>query len=80
VVVAVRARSKLSHGGEAGIGRLPVRKRREASLAHSLVSVDLREIGLVHRASADVLGLQAGRRSKLRRRSTLLERSDACLG
>ena len=48
-----------------GVGWLAVRKWREAARAHRLVSVDLREIGLVHGARADVLRLQAGGVSEL---------------
>ncbi len=65
VVVAVRAGGELRHRAESRIGGLHVGKRRKASLAHRLVAVHLREIGLVHRARAHVLRVQACRGSEL---------------
>ena len=65
VVVTVLASGELRDRAESWIGRLHVGKWRKAALAHGLVTVHLRQIGLVHRPRADVLRLQTGRRSEL---------------
>src|SRR5258708_7244205 len=64
-IVAVCPGRKLSDRAKAGVGRLHVREGREASLAHGLIAINLREIGLVNGTSADVLSLHAGGRSEL---------------
>ena len=65
VVVAVRSGGKLRHGPKPRVGRLQVRKRSKAAWADRLVAVFLGEIRLVQGASADVLGVQAGRTPEL---------------
>ena len=65
VIVAVGAGRKLRHCGESRIGRLHVGERSKASRAHGLVSIDLREIRLIHRPSAYILRLHAARVSEL---------------
>ena len=65
VVVAVGSGRKLRHRGESRIGRLHVGERSKASLADGLVSIDLREIGLIHRTGANILRLNAARISEL---------------
>ena len=55
VVVAVGSRIQLRDSSESRIrGRL-VRKRRKTALAHGLIAVDLRRVGLLDRSSTDVL-------------------------
>src|ERR1700733_13234546 len=65
VVVAVGAGRKLGYSTESRIDWLHVRERSKASLAHRLVSIDLREIRLIHGASPYVLRLNATCVSKL---------------
>src|SRR5664279_1659451 len=65
VIVAVGAGRKLRHCGESRIGRLHVGERSKASLTDGLVSIDLREIRLIHRPSAYILRLNAAGISEL---------------
>src|SRR5271166_1777300 len=65
VIVAVGSGRKLCHRGESWVGRLHVGERSKTSRANGLVSIDLREIGLIHRASAYILHLNAARISEL---------------
>src|SRR5208283_5522698 len=65
VIVAVGAGRKLRHCGESRIGRLHVGERSKASLTDGLVSIDLREVRLIHRPSAYILRLHTARVSKL---------------
>ncbi len=61
VVVAVRPRAQLRDGRKARVRRRLVRKWLEAAVAHSLISVHLCRIRLVHRACADVLRAETSR-------------------
>jgi len=65
VVVAISACLQLCLCAKSRINRLQVWKWSKASLAHSLIFVDLRQIGLIHRARAYALRLNAARASKL---------------
>src|SRR5580693_2714365 len=65
IIMAVCPRGKLRDGAEPGINGLRVRKRRKASIANCLIAVHLRQIGLVHGASAHVLRVKASRGPKL---------------
>src|SRR5271166_3366156 len=65
VVVAVGARRKLCYRREPRIGWLHVREWSKASLAHGLVSIDLRQIRLIHRTSTHILRLETARISEL---------------
>src|SRR5271165_6796208 len=55
VVVTVFAGGELRDCAEARVGRLQIRKRRETARTHSLITVHLRQVGLIHGACADVL-------------------------
>src|SRR5271157_6461049 len=63
--MAAGAGGELCHRAKSRVDWLPVWKWREAAGADRLVSVDLREVGLVHGASAHVLRLHAAGVSKL---------------
>src|ERR1035441_819584 len=65
VIVAVGASRKLRHRGESRIGGLHVGEWSKTALTDGLVSIDLREIGLVHCAGAHILRLDAARISEL---------------
>src|SRR5271166_2282848 len=65
VIVAVLAGGKLCHRAESWIGRLRVGKWCKTALAHGLISVHLRQIGLVDCARPNVLCLHSSRCSKL---------------
>src|ERR1035438_9309210 len=65
VIVAVGARQELGYRPESRIGRLHVGEWSKASLAYGLVSIDLRQIGLIHRTSANILRLEAARAPEL---------------
>src|SRR5271154_3338680 len=59
VIAAVGAGRELGHSGKSWIGWLQVGEGRETSVAHGLISVDLRKIRLVQSARPNVLSLQA---------------------
>ena len=65
VVMAVGARAELSHRAEARIRRRAIGKRRKASGANRLVSVDLRRVRLVHRARPHILRPNIGAGAEL---------------
>src|SRR5271157_1865955 len=59
VIVAVGTRGKLCYRREPRIGWLHVREWSKASLAYGLVSIDLRQVRLIHRAGAHILRMNA---------------------
>src|SRR5258708_25688169 len=63
--MTVRAGGKLCHRLESGIRRLRITNRGKAPREIALVTVHLRQVGLVYRTSADVLCVEASRRSQL---------------
>src|SRR5271166_2859495 len=64
VVVTVGAGGELRHSAESWIGRLHG-ERSKTTLAHRLIAIHLRQIGLIHGTRADVLCLRTGGRSEL---------------
>jgi hypothetical protein len=65
VVMTVGAGRELCHCAEPGVCCLTIRERREAAGTYRLVSVNLREVGLVCRARANVLRQHATASSNL---------------
>src|SRR5260370_32684118 len=65
VVVTVLASGELRHCAEPRIGRLQIREWRKTALTYRLITVHLRQVGLVHGTRADVLRLQTRGRPKL---------------